>query len=325
MNYFKTGLLLAAMTALFGAVGFLIGGESGMLIALALAAAMNLFAYWNSDKMVLSMYGAREVDAQTAPEFYGLVQQLARNAGLPMPKAYVIDNDQPNAFATGRNPENAAVAATTGLLHRLSREEIAGVMAHELGHVKNRDTLIMTVTATLAGAIGMLANFAMFFGGRSSDGNRSGLGVIGSIAVMILAPVAAMLVQMAISRSREYEADKAGAEISGNPQALASALQRISGTVEQVPNQQAEGNPATAHMFIINPLHGGAMDSLFSTHPSTENRVAALMQMAGSMRGGQPAYAASPMPVRPATTTSSGSGSVPSSGRGRRFSPWGRR
>jgi heat shock protein HtpX len=329
MNMMKTGLLLAAMTALFGAVGFLIGGESGMLIALAVAAAMNLFAYWNSDRMVLSMYGAREVDAQTAPEFYGLVQQLAQRAGLPMPKVYVIDNDQPNAFATGRNPENAAVAATTGLLHSLSREEIAGVMAHELGHVKNRDTLIMTITATLAGAIGMLANFAMFFGG--SRDNRSGLGVIGSIAVMILAPVAAMLVQMAISRSREYEADKAGAEISGNPQALASALQRISGTVARVPNQQAEGNPATAHMFIINPLTGGGVDNLFSTHPSTENRVAALMQMAGSMpRGGyqsQPAYAASPMPVRSsAPASSSGSGSVPNSGRGRRrFSPWGRR
>lgn len=329
MNYFKTGLLLAAMTALFGAIGFLIGGEAGMLIALAVAAAMNLFAYWNSDKMVLSMYGAREVDAQSAPEFHGMVQQLAQRAGLPMPKVYVIDNDQPNAFATGRNPENAAVAATTGLLQSLSREEIAGVMAHELGHVKNRDTLIMTITATLAGAIGMLANFAMFFGG--SRDNRSGLGIIGSIAVMILAPVAAMLVQMAISRSREYEADKAGAEISGNPQALASALQRISGTVERVPNQQAEGNPATAHMFIINPLHGGAMDSLFSTHPSTENRVAALMQLAGGMRS-QPrsAYAASPMsassmPARPATTTSSGSGSVPSSGRARRFSPWGNR
>jgi len=323
MNMMKTGLLLAAMTALFGAVGFLIGGESGMLIALAVAAAMNLFAYWNSDRMVLSMYGAREVDAQTAPEFYGLVQQLAQRAGLPMPKVYVIDNDQPNAFATGRNPENAAVAATTGLLHSLSREEIAGVMAHELGHVKNRDTLIMTITATLAGAIGMLANFAMFFGG--SRDNRSGLGVIGSIAVMILAPVAAMLVQMAISRSREYEADKAGAEISGNPQALASALQRISGTVQRVPNQQAEGNPATAHMFIINPLTGGGVDNLFSTHPSTENRVAALMQLAGGMPRQQAAYAASPMPIRPATTTSSGSGSVPSSGRGRRFSPWGNR
>lgn len=329
MNYFKTGLLLAAMTALFGAVGFLIGGEAGMLIALAVAAAMNLFAYWNSDKMVLSMYGAREVDAQTAPEFYGMVQHLAQRAGLPMPKVYVIDNDQPNAFATGRNPENAAVAATTGLLHRLSREEIAGVMAHELAHVKNRDTLIMTVTATLAGAIGMLANFAMFFGGgsRDAEGNRSGLGIIGSLAVMILAPIAAMLVQMAISRSREYDADKAGAEISGNPQALASALQRISGSVEQVPNAQAEGNPATAHMFIINPLHGGAMDSLFSTHPSTENRVAALMQLAGGMSGGrsyqQPAYAASsPMPVRPAA---SGTGSVPSSGGRRRISPWGGR
>ena len=322
MNYFKTGLLLAAMTALFGAVGFLIGGESGMLIALALAAAMNLFAYWNSDRMVLSMYGAHEVDAQTAPEFYGLVQQLAQRAGLPMPRVYVIDNDQPNAFATGRNPENAAVAATTGLLHSLSREEIAGVMAHELGHVKNRDTLIMTITATLAGAIGMLANFAMFFGG--SRDNRSGLGIIGSIAVMILAPVAAMLVQMAISRSREYEADKAGAEISGNPRALASALQRISGTVERVPNQQAEGNPATAHMFIINPLTGGGVDNLFSTHPSTENRVAALLQMEGSTPRQQAAYAAaSPMPVsRPA---SSRPGSVPASGRARRFSPWGRR
>jgi heat shock protein HtpX len=325
MNYMKTALLLAAMTALFGVVGYLIGGEAGMLIALALAAAMNLFAYWNSDKMVLSMYGAREVDAQTAPEFYGLVQHLARNAGLPMPKVYVIDNDQPNAFATGRNPENAAVAATTGLLHSLSREEIAGVMAHELGHVKNRDTLIMTITATLAGAIGMLANFAMFFGG--SRDNRSGLGIIGSLAVMILAPVAAMLVQMAISRSREYEADKAGAEISGNPQALASALQRISGTVERVPNQQAEGNPATAHMFIINPLHGGAMDSLFSTHPSTENRVATLLQMANGMGGGrsyqpQPAYAAAPA----AMSSGTGIGSVPASGRGRRrFSPWGRR
>ncbi|MEK9969910.1 MAG: zinc metalloprotease HtpX [Ferrovibrio sp.] len=326
MNIMKTALLLAAMTALFGVVGYLIGGEAGMLIALALAAAMNLFAYWNSDKMVLSMYGAREVDAQTAPEFYGLVQQLAQRAGLPMPRVYVIDNDQPNAFATGRNPENAAVAATTGLLHMLSREEIAGVMAHELGHVKNRDTLIMTVTATLAGAIGMLANFAMFFGG--SRDNRNGLGIIGTLAVMILAPVAAMLVQMAISRSREYEADKAGAEISGNPQALAAALQRISGTVEHVPNAQAEGNPATAHMFIINPLHGGAMDSLFSTHPSTENRVAALMQMAGGMGGGgrgyqrEPAYAPAPA-GRP--VMSSGTGSVPASGRRRRFSPWGRR
>jgi heat shock protein HtpX len=319
MNTMKTGLLLAAMTALFGGVGYLIGGEAGMLVALALAAAMNLFAYWNSDRMVLSMYGAREVDAQTAPEFYGLVQQLAQRAGLPMPRVYVIDSEQPNAFATGRNPENAAVAATTGLLHSLSREEIAGVMAHELGHVKNRDTLIMTITATLAGAIGMLANFAMFFGG--SRDNRNGLGIVGTLAVMILAPVAAMLVQMAISRSREYEADRAGAEISGNPQALASALQRISGTVEHVPNPQAEGNPATAHMFIVNPLNGSGMDSLFSTHPSTENRVAALMELAGSNPGGggympQAAYAAA--------RAARGTASVPAAGR-RRGSPWGRR
>ncbi|WP_374467703.1 zinc metalloprotease HtpX, partial [Ferrovibrio sp.] len=291
MNYMKTAILLAGLMALFGAVGFLIGGEAGMLIALGLAAAMNLFAYWNSDRMVLSMYGAREVDAQTAPEFHGMIAELSQRAGLPMPRVYVIDNDQPNAFATGRNPENAAVAATTGLLHSLSREEIAGVMAHELAHVKNRDTLIMTITATLAGAIGMLANFAMFFGG-SSDNRNNPLGIIGSIAIMILAPIAAMLVQMAISRSREYAADRMGAEISGDPTWLASALQRISGAAERIPNEQAEHNPATAHMFIINPLHGRGMDNLFSTHPSTENRVAALMQLAANVRGG--GYRAAP-------------------------------
>lgn len=326
MNYMKTGLLLAAMTALFGAVGFLIGGEAGMLIALGLAAVMNLFAYWNSDKMVLSMYGAREVDAQTAPEFYGLVQTLAQRAGLPMPRVYVMDNDQPNAFATGRNPENAAVAATTGLLHMLSREEIEGVMAHELAHVKNRDTLIMTVTATLAGAIGMLANFAMFFGGsRDSEGNRSGVGMIGGLLIMILAPLAAMVVQMAISRSREYAADRMGAEISGNPHGLASALQRISGAAERLPNERAEGNPATAHMFIINPLHGRRMDGLFSTHPSTENRIAALMELAGNMRGGGRTYEqtafASAAPTAPAAR---GTSSVPTSGgRSRPRGPWG--
>lgn len=312
MNYMKTAILLAGLMALFGAVGFLIGGEAGMLIALGLAAAMNLFAYWNSDRMVLSMYGAREVDARTAPEFHGLVAELAQRAGLPMPRVYVIDNDQPNAFATGRNPENAAVAATTGLLHSLSREEIAGVMAHELAHVKNRDTLIMTITATLAGAIGMLANFAMFFGG-SSDNRNNPLGIIGSIAIMILAPIAAMLVQMAISRSREYAADRMGAEIAGDPAGLASALQRISGAAERIPNEQAERSPATAHMFIINPLHGRGMDNLFSTHPSTENRVAALMQLAANLRGGG-AYRAAP--------AYSGSSSVPRSG-GRRRRPWG--
>ncbi|MFN4310098.1 MAG: zinc metalloprotease HtpX [Ferrovibrio sp.] len=312
MNYMKTAILLAGLMALFGAVGFLIGGEAGMLIALGLAAAMNLFAYWNSDRMVLSMYGAREVDARTAPEFHGLVAELAQRAGLPMPRVYVIDNDQPNAFATGRNPENAAVAATTGLLHSLSREEIAGVMAHELAHVKNRDTLIMTITATLAGAIGMLANFAMFFGG-SSDNRNNPLGIIGSIAIMILAPIAAMLVQMAISRSREYAADRMGAEIAGDPTWLASALQRISGAAERIPNEQAERSPATAHMFIINPLHGRGMDNLFSTHPSTENRVAALMQLAASVRGGA-GYRAAP--------AYSGSSSVPRSG-GSRRRPWG--
>ncbi|MFN4276859.1 MAG: zinc metalloprotease HtpX [Ferrovibrio sp.] len=321
MNYTKTAILLAGLMALFGAVGFLIGGEAGMLIALAIAAAMNLFAYWNSDRMVLSMYGAREVDARTAPEFHGLVAELAQRAGLPMPRVYVIDNDQPNAFATGRNPENAAVAATTGLLHSLSREEIAGVMAHELAHVKNRDTLIMTITATLAGAIGMLANFAMFFGG-SSDNRNNPLGIIGSIAIMILAPIAAMLVQMAISRSREYAADRMGAEIAGDPAGLASALQRISGAAERIPNEQAERSPATAHMFIINPLHGRGMDNLFSTHPSTENRVAALMQLVSSVRGGS-GFRPSPAPQSPSPAPSySGTSSVPRSG-GRRRRPWG--
>ncbi|WP_374301146.1 zinc metalloprotease HtpX [Ferrovibrio sp.] len=325
MNYMKTAILLAGLMALFGAVGFLIGGEAGMLIALGLAAAMNLFAYWNSDRMVLSMYGAREVDAQTAPEFHGMIAELSQRAGLPMPRVYVIDNDQPNAFATGRNPENAAVAATTGLLHSLSREEIAGVMAHELAHVKNRDTLIMTITATLAGAIGMLANFAMFFGG-SSDNRNNPLGIIGSIAIMILAPIAAMLVQMAISRSREYAADRMGAEISGDPTWLASALQRISGAAERIPNEQAEHNPATAHMFIINPLHGRGMDNLFSTHPSTENRVAALMQLAANVRGGgyraAPAYSGGGSPGA-SSGTSSGTSSVPRSGGSRRGGPWG--
>lgn len=317
MNYFKTGLLLAVMTALFGGIGFLIGGEAGMLIALAVAAGMNLFAYWNSDRMVLSMYQAREVDARSAPEFHALIAELAQRAGIPMPRVYVIDNDQPNAFATGRNPQNAAVAATTGLLHSLSREELAGVMAHEIAHIRNRDTLIMTVTATLAGAIGMLANFALFFGGGNNRNN--GLGIIGSIAIMILAPVAAMLVQMAISRSREYAADHAGAEICGEPRWLASALQRISGAAERIPNEAAEGNPATAHMFIINPLHGRGMDGLFSTHPSTENRVAALMELASSVRGGSPAAAYA------AASRAMPRGSVPPSGpavRPRR-GPWG--
>jgi heat shock protein HtpX len=278
-GYLRTTFLLAALTALFMGVGYLIGGTAGMLIALAVACAMNLFAYWNSDKMVLSMQGAEEIDEANAPEFFAIVRSLAERAELPMPRVYLIDSDQPNAFATGRNPENAAVAATTGLLDRLSRDEIAGVMAHELGHVRNRDTLIMTVAATIAGAIGLLANFAIFFGGRRDNP----LGIIGALAMMILAPLGAMLVQMAISRSREYEADKAGAEISGQPLALASALERIDDMAHAIHNPTAEANPATAHIFIINPLSGGGIAGLFSTHPSTEDRVARLRALASDM------------------------------------------
>ncbi|MCK0197539.1 zinc metalloprotease HtpX [Ancylobacter sp. 6x-1] len=282
MNYLRTAILLAGMTALFMAVGFLIGGRGGMLIAFVLAAGMNLFSYWNSDRMVLSMYGAHPVDRASAPDFYGLVEELAQRAGLPMPRVYIMDNPQPNAFATGRNPQNAAVAATTGLLNSLSREEVAGVMAHELAHVRNHDTLTMTITATLAGAISMLANFGMFFGGGNRE-NNSPFGAIGTILMMVLAPLAAMVVQMAISRSREYEADKLGAQICGQPLWLASALAKISNAAHQVPNMPAEHNPATAHMFIINPLSGQRMDNLFSTHPDTGNRIAALREMAQQM------------------------------------------
>ena len=276
MNYFRTGLLLAAMTGLFLALGYLLGGAAGMMIAFVVALAMNGFSYWNSDKMVLRMYGAEQADERSHPTYYGIVRTLARNAGMPMPKVYVIDNAQPNAFATGRNPENAAVAASTGLLARLTSDEIAGVMAHELAHIKNHDTLIMTVTATIAGAISMLANFALFFG----RGRDNPLGLIGSIALMFLAPLGAMLVQMAISRTREYAADRMGAEISGQPMALASALQKISAHAHSVENTVAERNPATAHMFIINPLSGARMDNLFSTHPDTQNRIDALTEMA---------------------------------------------
>ncbi len=279
MNYLKTGMLLAGMTALFMGIGFMLGGEGGIVIALAIAVAMNAFAYWNSDKMVLRMYGAREVDARLAPTYYNIVARLAANAGLPMPKVYIIEDAQPNAFATGRDPEHAAVAATTGLLEHLSQEEITGVMAHELAHVKNRDTLIMTITATLAGALSMLANFAMFFGG-SRDREGGGIGMIGTIALMIFAPLAAMLVQMAISRTREYEADRIGAEIAGQPLWLASALGKLETISHQVDNPRAEANPATAHMFIVNPLSGVRMDNLFSTHPSMANRIRLLEAMA---------------------------------------------
>ncbi|MBL9095641.1 MAG: zinc metalloprotease HtpX [Alphaproteobacteria bacterium] len=283
MNWTKTALLLAAMTALFGTVGFLIGGSTGMLVAFLVSVGMNAYAYWNSDKAVLRMYGAHEVGERDDPELYGLVRELARRAQIPMPKLYIMDNDQPNAFATGRDPAHGAVAVTTGIMRRLSREELAGVIAHELAHIKNRDTLIMTVTATIAGAISMLANFAMFFG--NSDNRNNPLGIIGTIALMFLAPMAAMLVQMAISRSREYEADRVGAEIAGQPLWLASALENIQSTASRVVNVDAERNPATAHMFIINPLTGQGMDNLFSTHPSTQNRVAKLQEMAQGMYG----------------------------------------
>ncbi len=275
MNTLRTGMLLAAMTALFMGLGYLIGGGAGMAFAFMLAAGMNLFAYWNSDKMVLRMYKAQPVDERTAPEYVRLVRRLAENAGIPMPATYIVDTPQPNAFATGRNPDHAAVAATRGLIEMLTPEELAGVMAHEIGHIRNRDTLTMTITATIAGAVSMLANFALFFGG-----NRNAGGIIGTLALAILAPMAAGLVQMAISRTREYSADQAGAEISGHPMWLASALEKIETYAHRSRNDYAEANPATAHMFIINPLSGEGRDSLFSTHPATANRIAALKKLA---------------------------------------------
>ena len=280
MPYARTALLLAGLTGLFLAAGYLIGGEAGMVVALGLALVMNLFAYWSSDRMVLSTYGAREVGPKDAPELWNIIERLATRAALPMPRVYIIDNPQPNAFATGRNPQNAAVAVTTGLLQTLDHEEVAGVMAHELAHVKSRDTLIMTITATLAGALGMLANFAFFLGGSHRQNNP--LGAIGTILVVILAPIAAMLVQFAISRSREYEADRVGAEISGRPLWLASALEKLDRSSRRVDNHVAEANPATAHLFIVNPLHARASDGLFTTHPPVENRVLRLRQMAGA-------------------------------------------
>ncbi|WP_312798750.1 zinc metalloprotease HtpX [Tianweitania sp.] len=320
MNMIRTAMLLAFMTALFMGVGYLIGGTGGMGIAFLFAAGMNLFSYWNADKMVLRMNNAMEVDRSSAPEYYGIVEDLARRANLPMPRVYLIDEDQPNAFATGRNPQNAAVAATTGLLRRLNADEVAGVMAHELAHVQNRDTLTMTITATLAGAISMLGNFAFFFGGNRENNNNP-LGGIGVIVAMIVAPLAAMIVQMAISRTREYSADRRGAEICGNPNALASALNKIARGAHQIVNEGAERNPAAAHMFIINPLSGQRMDNLFSTHPDTGNRIAALQAMTdiqpGRSYGGgfQPQRASAP---EGAAGPWSGSRNKPSTRRG----PW---
>lgn len=311
MKYFKTAILLAGLTGLFMGIGYLIGGASGAMIALVVAAGMNIFAYWNSDRAVLSMHGAQEVDTRSAPELVQMVADLARNAQLPMPRVFIMHEDQPNAFATGRNPENAAVAVTVGLMNHLSREELAGVIAHELAHIKNHDTLLMTITATIAGAISMIAQFGMFF--RGGNNNNGGPGIIGSIAMVILAPLAAMLVQMAISRTREYAADDLGARICGQPMWLASALNKISNAAHQIPNPEAERNPATAHMFIINPLSGQGMDNLFATHPSTENRIAALQQLSGQFGGrGGGVTAAQSTPAR-----------GPWNGGGSQRGPWG--
>jgi heat shock protein HtpX len=280
MNQIKTMMLLASLTALFMGAGWLIGGTPGALIALVIAIGMNAWAFWNSDKAVLARYDAQPVTRASAPELHDIVAELARNANLPMPRVYLINEVQPNAFATGRNPENAAVAATTGLLNTLNREEIAAVMAHELAHVKNRDTLIMTIAATIGGAISMLAQFGMFFGGNRNRDN-GGLGIVGVLLAAILAPMAAMMIQMLISRTREYSADRMGAEICGNPLWLASALARLS--AQHPVMERAERDPASAHMFIVNPLLGRGMDSLFSTHPSMRNRIAALEAQAHEM------------------------------------------
>jgi heat shock protein HtpX len=303
-GYAKTAILLAGLTALFGTIGFLLGGEQGMLIALLFAGGMNIFSYWNSDKMVLRMHNARQIGPADAPRLFAMTEALSERAGIPMPKLYVIEQDQPNAFATGRNPENAAVAVNTGLLTRLTEEEVAGVVAHELAHVRNRDTLIMTVTATIAGAMSMLTRFAVFSGAR---GGQQRPNPIAMIAMLILAPMAAMLVQMAISRSREYEADRIGAQIAGDPRGLASALLKLQAFAKGIESPYAEANPATAHLWIINPLSGARMDNLFSTHPATENRVAALEKLAVEWGGAAP-------PSYPPATARRAGGSVPRSG-----------
>ena len=281
MNYLRTAVLLAGLTALLMALGFWIGGFAGLVIAFIIAAATNLFSYWNSDKLVLSMHNAQQVDEHSAPELVGIVRELAQRAGLPMPRVFLMDSPQPNAFATGRSPHHAAVCATTGLMDSLSREEVAAVIGHELGHVANHDTLTMSIAATIAGAISMLANFGMFFGG----GRRNN--VVGTLLMIFLAPMAAMIVQMAISRTREYAADEFSGRITGRPDALASALVKISSVAKAITNETAESNPATAPLFIVNPLSGQGMDNLFSTHPSTENRVAALERLSRDMGLGE--------------------------------------
>ena len=310
MATLRTFLLLAAMTALFLVVGYAIGGGTGAVIALVMAAGTNLFAWWGSADMVLRMYRAQPVTPMAAPELYRLVAELAGRAGLPVPKVYLIESDQPNAFATGRDPDHAAVAVTRGLMQAMSREELAGVIAHELAHIKHRDTLTMAVAATLAGAIGFLAQFGLFFGGSRDRDNP--LGGIGLLLAMIVAPLAAMLVQMAIRRGREFEADREGAAICGNPRALASALQRIEQIATGTYVGAAERNPATAHLFIINPLHGGALAGMFRTHPPTAERIRRLLALGGAGRAGTAGFAA-----RPAA------GPRPGGPWGRRAGPWG--
>lgn len=277
-NWFKTTILMAGIVVLFATVGMLLGGKSGMMIALLFAGAMNVYAYWFSDKAVLKMYNAQQVDASSAPEFYGMIAELAQRAGLPMPKVYIIDEPQPNAFATGRNPEHAAVAATTGIIRILSPRELRGVMAHELAHVKHRDILISTMSATVAGAISAIAQFGMLFGGGHNNDERNVNPVV-AILIMIVAPLAAMLIQMAISRSREFGADAGGAEISGDPVALADALRKIEAYAHGVPMHTAELHPETAQMMIINPLTAEGVQGLFRTHPATAERVAKLLAM----------------------------------------------
>ncbi len=320
MNYAKTGLLLAVLTGILVAMGGLVGGTTGMVIALAVAAAMNVFSLWQSDKLVLRMYGAEEVTEQSGGQYYAIVRDLVARAQLPMPRVYIMNNPQPNAFATGRSPQNAAVCASTGLLEMLSPEEVAGVMAHELAHVKNYDTLTMAVAATIGGAISMLAQYLQFgalFGGNRD--NNSGIGWIGALVAMIVAPMAAMLVQMAVSRSREYQADRLGGMIAGNPMWLASALRKIEHYARGIRNEPAEAAPATAHLFIINPLTGEGMDNLFSTHPNTENRIAALERLAAEIGPG-----ASRLPQQPSFSRPTASGPWGSRGASDRpRGPWG--
>jgi heat shock protein HtpX len=327
LNFFRTSVLLAALTAIFMAVGYFIGGTNGMLIAFGIAVVTNIFSYWNSDKLVLSMQGAREVSRRNAPDLFDMVEGLSRNAGLPMPKVYVIDTDQPNAFATGRNPQNAAVAVSRGLLHTLEPREVAAVIAHELAHIRSRDTLTMTITATLAGAISMLAQFGLFFGGGNNRDNP--LGMVGTLLMVFLAPVAAILVQMGVSRTREYEADKDGAEIARDPLALASALSKIAQVAKRTVNIAAERNPAQAHMYIFNPLSGQRMDNLFSTHPDVNNRIAQLQQLAATMQVDSTGRRPAPRPASPSSAprNTGGAWRVPPVGSGdegsSRGGPWG--